>query len=205
VFQALRYTGQCVDIQMRAFVQSIEPQLTPDERAVFEQMYFAQSWLGGIPLVVLHRYFAPLREAIEDLWLDPENAEKAGVLLRVLQFHAEMVTKRREADRLAKLRGDAAPKHCELVPDDLGPTAAHSLEELLFDLNELGKGLARVFKVRCECGADTSPQARFNIKGGSEDSIAVVFECPQCHRKQQRSFSYVDVSTVLLDEDEQPV
>ena len=151
VFQALRYTGQCVDVQMRAFVRAIEPRLGPEERAVFELIYFGQPWLAGIPLVVLHRYFPPLREAVEDLWLDPKNSEKAGVLLRVLQYHAEMVSKRRETERVAEHLGNS-PQHFELAPNDLGPTADTSLEELLFDLDELGKKLTRTANVRCECG-----------------------------------------------------
>ena len=105
VFHSMQYMGQCVNAQMFDFVQAIQPPLSHDDRALFEVLYFAQPWLAGIPLAVVHRYFAPTREAIEDLWLDPRDPEKAGVLLRVLQYHGEMVSKRRQADRAAKQVG----------------------------------------------------------------------------------------------------
>ncbi len=110
VFEALRYTGQCVHVLMRDFLRAVDPPLDTNEQGDFELLYNAQRWLGGVPLIMLHRYFGPVREAMLDLWADPGNPENIGLFLRVLQYHARMVSKRREADRMAKRVGPAAAR-----------------------------------------------------------------------------------------------
>jgi hypothetical protein len=203
VFDSLRYAGQCLHIQMFDFLRAIEPSLDASEKAIFELLYCEQPWLGGVPLAVLHRYFEPAREAILDLWNDPENPEKAGVLLRVLQYQAVMVTKRREADRAAKRR-ESASVEVRLKPSDVGPVAQESLEETLLRLADLGKRLITVAKVRCQCAVATKLTAYFDLEGSSVDSVDVGFTCGQCGCSQRLTFSCDQVSQVLLAKDEPP-
>jgi len=193
VFLALRYTGQCVDVQMRAFVEEIDPPLNPDEKAIFELCYFGQPWLAGIPLVVLYRYFAPIREAIQDLWADPGSSKKAGVLLRVLQYHAEMVSKRRQADRVAQQMGAVPePRKTKVsanTPDD-------SEEDQLFRMSDLGTKLIGDSNVKCECGAELDFSG-FDFASATEETVPVECVCSGCGAKQRRPFSFEEASKAL--------
>jgi hypothetical protein len=194
-FESLRYTGQCIDIQMRVFADALEPALDDDERSVFEAIYFSQPWLGGIPLVLLHRYFGPIREAIQDLWLDPKNSQYQGVLLRVLEYHAEMVRKRREADRAAKRCGKTGRQ----VPLSDRPPATDetSLENQDFDLRELAAELGRASGLSCTCGAASDFQASFDFQGSSLETINVDFVCGRCGSAQRRTFFSDQVARIM--------
>jgi hypothetical protein len=193
VFLALRYTGQCVHVQMLDFLRAIKPPLSAGDEAVFEVLYLGQPWLAGIPLAVLHRYFAPLREAIEDLWADPRNPEMAGVLLRLLEYHGEMVRKRRQADRTAKQAGPAsARRKCKATASRSAPEGP----EDALSLSELGSKLLRDFDVRCECGGALN-FCGFDHASASEDTVLVDAVCNRCDTKQQRSVSYAQAHEVV--------
>jgi hypothetical protein len=203
VFEALRYTGQCLHIQMFDFLRAIEPPLSGGEKAVFEILYCERPWLGGVPLAVLHRYFEPAREAILDLWDDSENLEKAGVLLRVLQYHATMVINRRTADRTAKRKG-SPPEQVELPPNDVGPVARESSEDNLLNLNDLGERLITIAKVRCQCATATNTTAHFDIQRSSAVSVDVDFRCSRCGQVQRQAFSFDQVTQIVSAKDEPP-
>jgi hypothetical protein len=200
VFHALRYTGQCVHVQMFDFLQAIEPSLSEDDEAVFEVLYLEQPWLAGIPLVVLHRYFAPLREAIEDLWADPRNPEKAGVLLRLLQYHGEVVSKRREADRTAKEIGPASARRGQLAT---ASEATPSEAEESLCLQDLGTQLLRDSEACCDCGTALE-FASFDHASSSNDTALINAVCRQCQAAQQRRVSFGEAYQAVYALEEAP-
>ena len=106
-FDAYTYVGDCVCLQMQAFVKSLPTPLTVTERGVFESMYYKQNYLGGMPLVLLFDRFGLLRDAILALWNEPTEEHRTGVVMRMLSDYGVMVRTRRAADRDVKRRQSA--------------------------------------------------------------------------------------------------
>jgi hypothetical protein len=104
VFDAFTYVGDCVCLQMQAFLQALPSPLVERERSLFEALYFKQDHLGGLPLILLRDRFAFLKEAILDIFAAPGEPGPVGVLLRLLQYYEEMASARREVDRGLKRR-----------------------------------------------------------------------------------------------------
>jgi hypothetical protein len=190
VFDSLPYNGQCVHIQMYAFAGAILPSLTDSERSVFELQYCSQPWLGDVPLILLHRYLQPMREAIIDMWDEPQIREHPGVLLRVMQFHGEMVRKRREADRAAK-RGNPDPGRRIFLSESI------ESDEECPDFDELKDELIRASHLDCRCGESARFSAVLDWQSASEDAIDVEFSCGGCGSKQRRSFAVDEVRRIL--------
>jgi hypothetical protein len=194
VFESLQYTGQCVHVQMQVIANEIDPALDDDERSIFEATYCEQPWLGGLPLLVLRRYFGPIREAVQDLWLEPHNAQYQGVLLRVLQFQGEMIRKRREADRKAK-KGDAKQRRV-LHTDRPLTREEYSLQSQELDLRELAREVSRVLKLSCKCGTASDFQARFDLESSSQDAVEIDFICDQCGKAQRCKVSSAQIARI---------
>ena len=187
-FESLRYVGQCVDVLMRVFADTIEPPLDVDERSMFEATYFGQTWLGGIPLAVLHRYLRPLREAVQESWLDLGNARHHGIVLRLLQYNAEMVRNRRQADRTYK-QSNSIHTHNAEFSNDSETTDKNSQKNLLPNFDELAEELARVKGLKCPCGAADGFNAEIDSRASSEETKQVSFICRDCGDTQILSFS----------------
>jgi hypothetical protein len=99
-FRAYQYAGQCMDRVMRDFLVALPQRLSPSERAVFETFYLGRRWLGGLPLVLLHRHTSHIRHAIQNLLAESDESAAAGALLQLLYFLADTTRRRREADRI---------------------------------------------------------------------------------------------------------
>ena len=102
VTQSHRYVGDCVHVQMQALAASLPTPLSPTEQSQFDAVYSRQKYLGGLPLVLLRDRFDFLKEAILDVWDEPNDHERTGVLLRMLDYYGQMARNKRESDRAAK-------------------------------------------------------------------------------------------------------
>jgi hypothetical protein len=101
-FDAYFAVGHAMDVGMRTFAASLDEPLAPMEKHLFSCWYYAQPWLGGLTLMMLHGQFALLRPAIIGVLNEPRSIKARGALIRLLLYYGEMTSKRREADRRAK-------------------------------------------------------------------------------------------------------
>jgi hypothetical protein len=93
--------AECVDAQFRVFRDALQEPLTPSENVLFEQT-FLMNRSFYLPLVILHDRIEFLREAILNLWMNPDDGDALGAVHGMLYVYASMIEKRREADRRYK-------------------------------------------------------------------------------------------------------
>ena len=182
VFDAYVYVGECVSLQMQAFLQALPIPLNDEERAGFEAMYFKQLYFGGLPLVMLRERFAFLCEGILDVMDDPGDSERVGVLLRLIHYYSEMATLRRDVDREYKRRShhrDARGKISrtyELDASDMSESKA----TLSRDFGQIADRLREARGISCPCGATGSWEARLVGDGTGDGVVAIEVVCPKC-------------------------
>jgi hypothetical protein len=151
-FRAFTYVGQCVGAQMHAFARALPDPLTADESRVLATVYQAQPHFGGLPLVLIRDRLKFLGEALTDAWARPGDSQVIGTLLRLLDYYAEMASKRRDADRNYKRHGrhrnnEGKPARIlELVPDGHAAVAA---QEDFFQ--EIAAALREQNRASCSC------------------------------------------------------
>ena len=178
-FDALTYVGDCVCLQMQAFLQALPSPLDERDRAWFAALYFKQVHLGGLPLILLRDRFAFLKEAILDILAAPGEPGPVGVLLRLLQYYEEMTTARRAVDRGLKRRdihNRATGKVARTLPVDdemSGPSTAGGndfFQEIVAQLVE-DRG------IHCPCpeGGAWKGRLRDNKTGG--EMLIIDIEC----------------------------
>lgn len=97
-----RTVARCLETFALEFATDLPKPLTPEEHSVFAAAYCPQSWLGGLPLVMLLDRSELIQPVVLRMWEEPENAKWPGVFLRLLNYYDEMTTRRRPADRQAK-------------------------------------------------------------------------------------------------------
>lgn len=102
VFDSWRYLGQTVDIFMRSLADIVQPSLSVADRDAYNALYCASPHLCDLPLILLHEQFRVVRPVLVRILNDPTTPELWGQLHRVLRTYAEMITRRRAADRSKK-------------------------------------------------------------------------------------------------------
>lgn len=148
VFSSYRYMSDCVHVAMRAFAQALASNLTDDERMLFEVIYRRQPCLGNLSLLLLHDRFMHARECILEIWRDPSDADRWGTLLRLLRFHAEMITKKRESERVYQQR------HAD---DKVGEIECH--DAYIDEFQLVAVWFRQRHGLTCQCGSTDSWQA----------------------------------------------
>jgi len=101
-WRSYRYVGDCVHCLTRTIGNAMPEPLTEEERACFARMHERQACYGNLPLVLLAERIRFLQPAIEAIWAAADEPRHVQVLHRMLWQYADMVQKRRAADRLAK-------------------------------------------------------------------------------------------------------
>jgi len=208
VFDAYTYVGDCVCLQMQAFLRALPTPLDAGERAWFEAVYDKQPYLGGLPLILLRDQFPFLRGAILNLWDDPGDGDRVGVLLRLMQYCGEMVSLRRGVDRAYKRRA-----HHRDVKGRVGRT--HKLEANLttqsertpdLRFQEIVNQLRDERVITCSCGAASSWDAKL-LGDTVTDPISIEVECPGCEQSLTLEVSRAEFARIgrpiLLPEDEE--
>lgn len=188
-FDAYTYLGDCVCLQMQAFAQALPSPLTAPERGVYAAMYYKQHFLGGLPLVLLVDRLDVLREAVLDLWDEPADERRAGVVLRMLSDYGVMVRNKRAADRDAKRRRAAraatgrpsATVTCNLEALASGPTS-DPFRVIAADLRERrGAG----------CACPTTARWRAAVVGDpAADPVTIEDGCEDCGHLEQHAYPH---------------
>ncbi len=186
VWGSFRYAGDCVSLQMHAFLLTLPTPPTAEERAAFEALYSTQAYLGGLPLVMLWHRFDFLRGALVDLLADPVDGRRIGVLLRLIQFYAEMAGKRREVDRsYSKRRRRRGPgggiPGIRGLDDDPSDGAETTVNR---EFQRIANRLRRERGVACRCGDDEPGAAKLVDDEGDGDAIRIGIECLACGRSE---------------------
>ncbi len=184
VWDSYRYVGDCVSTQMQAFLRTLPTPPTAEERAAFEALYCKQPYLGGLPVVMLWNRFDFLRGAVVDLLADPHDGRRIGVLLRLIQFYAEMTGKRRQVDRSYSKRrprpgeGGGVPgiRGIDGDPADRTTTTANRTFQRIADRLRREQGVA------CSCGDDETWGAKLVDDEDGDDVIKIRIECLGCGR-----------------------
>jgi hypothetical protein len=194
VFDAYTYIAGCFCYQMQAFVQALPAPLDARERAWFEALYFNQPYLGGLPLVLLRDRFDFLKGAALEVMAAPEDPGTIGVLLRLLNYYEEMVTKRRDADAESKRQSDPRDQNSEnekRKPLDLPSERKGAVRQTVFTR------LREDRRVSCTCADGGSWSALQTDQGGDVWSIALT--CNSCGYSKEIEADREELEQILRD------
>jgi hypothetical protein len=184
-FRSFSYVGDCVHLQMTAFARALPEPLSEAERAHFASLYRKQRHFGGLPFVLLHDRFGFLREAILDVWDDPCDAARQGVLLRLLEYYSTMVTRRREADRRYKARSrhrNDQNRVAQVLP--LDPERDSGGEPVTDSFQEIATILRESRGASCRCGSTRHWRAGLATGDISADPIRIEDVCGECGHRE---------------------
>jgi hypothetical protein len=101
-WQAYAFAANCLHAQMRTFQNALPKPLNKRERLYFEHMHLPQPYLGNFPLVLLAPRLGFVKEVLWELWEALPERTLVPVFHRLLDWHATMAARRREADCLIK-------------------------------------------------------------------------------------------------------
>jgi hypothetical protein len=190
VFRCYRYTGHCVHALMWDFLQAMPEKLNPKERAIFDPLYLSQPFLGGLPFIFLRDRFDLLREAILDIFDNPQDPQPRGILLRLLQYYGEMTSKKRQGDRSYKKqhhhRNNQNRSAAEFTFDDKFDQATEAGPDWFQDITA---HLRELRMAKCQC--KTTDRWRAELKEGKPTSkrFLVREECERCGHSEEHSFT----------------
>lgn len=167
VFDSHFYIADCMQFAIAAFLDALPEALSPDERQLFEAIYYRRQELGGLPLVMLQSRFSDIHEAAVEVLGDPTDPNRIGVLLRILEYYADMASKRRRADREYKNRSkhqNAAGRtsmHLETQDTDRGtPNATSGFDDIAVEHR-------RRRKSACRCATTDAWEAKVDERSSS--------------------------------------
>jgi hypothetical protein len=174
-WDAYRYVGDCIGVQMQAVEQALPGDFTTTERALFAQMHLPQPYFGNLPLVLLVERFGFMKDVLWEMWGDLPDQRRVAVLHRLLDYYAQMAAKRREVDRALK-----GPRFRRLRENlQARPERANLIHEVTEHLREL-QGIT------CECRAPDW-HAFLDREGGG--SVTLVFQCSCCNMRKARTYT----------------
>jgi hypothetical protein len=188
VWDAHRYVGDCVGLMMAAFLRVLPAPLTAGDRAAFEALYLGHPRLGGLPLVMLQARFVLFRGAILDVLDEPGDDDCVGVLLRMLQFYAEMAAARRDADRVRKRRGsDRGNGATRPGPSGRDPGASEGPEAAgNRHFLRIVDGARRSRGISCACDEGGIWKASLlDCDEGVGNELRIGLECPGCGHEEE--------------------
>lgn len=122
-WRATVMVAECIDAQFQVFRNALSEPLSPAENLLFEQTFLMNRWFF-LPLALLHDRLEFLREAILDLWTNPNDRDAVGIVHGLLYAYSSMLENRREADRRIKqLAGGARREVSGLAKGDVDRSA----------------------------------------------------------------------------------
>lgn len=171
--------GDCVACQMAAFARSLPEPLGSDDRRFFDAFYARQPWLGGLPMILLRDRFAFSRGALLELMDEPADPRRVGVVLRILDYYAAMVGRRRQADREAKAKKSASRKPTTSRQASDATVRWGRTPEFFDAIAEELRGSRGII---CECGSGAAWKA--SVKGDEwSDPLPLHLACSSCGRE----------------------
>ncbi len=187
-WQGYRSVGDCISMQMQALRQAVTGGVTPQEREIFNQMHLPQPHFGGLPMILVPDWLGFIRNVLREMWEGMPMEEVVPVLHRLLDYYAEMATKRREADRTRK-----RPKGRAFDEQIHSPRQEDNKARVIFE------HLRERAKISCNCRA---ADWQYNLKRSDKTSATIVFECSRCKVRRERTFpisEIEDADTLLRD------
>lgn len=183
---AHRYVGECIHAAMRTVHNAIDPPLNESEARLFEQFYERQAYLANFPLVLLQDRLRFLQPALFEIWAEPLEENPIRVFHRLLAYYADMVDKRRSADRRIKQQSGGMTHSMTGIEDSASKAATRrraSTNELADLLN--GIVLAAIRKRGISCKRDCEDiQAMLrdqdNLPSAPSAVITVDVACERC-------------------------
>jgi hypothetical protein len=177
-WRAYQYAAQCIHAQMRFFRNALPDPLSEREACWFEHMHQPQPYLGNLPLVLLLQRFRFLRAPLWELWEGLPDLRPVPVLHRLLFYYADMVARRREADRRIK-NGRPAP----LIETPAGPSPQGDL------FQDIAAAVREIRHIDCHC-----PRREWHaeLAGPAGAEVRIRHRCMAC--------DYQAESTLTRDE-----
>lgn len=183
---AHRYVGECVHAAMRTVHNAIDPPLNESEARLFEQFYERQAYLANFPLVLLQDRLRFLQPALFEIWAEPLEENPIRVFHRLLAYYADMVDKRRSADRRIKQQSGGMTHSMTGIEDSASKAATQrraSTNELADLLNGIVIAAIRKRGISCKGGCEdiqAMPRAQDNLLSDPSAVITVDVGCEQC-------------------------
>jgi hypothetical protein len=148
-WRAYTYVAGCLAQLACYFMAAQQCHLTQAEKQWFKQVYYPQPHYGNLPLIlVLERGIAGLAGA--RLLEHPDDERMIGVLHRLLEYDAEMVHRRKAADRRSRApRSSARTRQLRHDPADKVQRADRRVFEDPDRLDAIAPYLAKVKGAWC--------------------------------------------------------
>lgn len=184
VCRAFRYVGDSLHVAMRAFADALPEPLDEIEQAAFDAVYRRRSWLGNLPLLLLHRQFPVVQEIVVDILNRPTDERLPGVLLRMLQLHGEMVANKRASERRYKRNSQHRNSEGRIAIAgslDKNITAASQGDELPL---EIAREVCERRRLSCDCRTMVDWHAELESAHSQRDGIALTVCCSACNWRQ---------------------
>ena len=143
ILEAYQSMAICIHAGMRAAQNELPFELSDAEIDHFELLYRRQDALAGLPLILLRDRL--VRIGIDPLTCPVEDAAPR-ILLRLLHYYAEMVSKRRAADRLVKSRGTVTVMSLQDFDH-----AAENADSVHDQLEDLAHRIVNIEDLTCSC------------------------------------------------------
>lgn len=193
--RSLKYAGDCVNLQMRAFAAALPDPMSAAERQRFDALYAARPHWGGYPLVLLHDRFEFLGGLSDDLLERPDDPDSIGAALRLLVWYGEIVPAIRRDERESKRRGNTAtlPTGSE---NSLPPTRGKGMSQETAIL----KAAIVAGGDNCRCSIDSDWSVK--LMPGTEpshDPIRVTYGCEACGVDGEASVSRANLQLAQRD------
>jgi hypothetical protein len=190
-FRAHRYVADCMDLAMRSFELSVPESLTADELVRFRALYRSRPELGNLPLIMLADRFDLVRECVVDVFQEPADPRRIGVLLKALWIVAEMTRIRRAADREYKRAGNLRSptgKRAKVAPlSESEAVDDASDREIRRDRTVV---LARKLGFDCEC--PDADHYDLRVHPPAKDArFEVTITCGRCERTSSLELTHV--------------
>jgi hypothetical protein len=182
-WDAYRYVGGCLSLQMQAVARSLPEPLTPSERAVFEQTHLSQPHFGGLPLVLLGKRLGFARSVIGEICEHPGDRRHVEVLHRLLMDYSDMTSARREADRKI-----SRPREFELCQGRDSQAAAGPTR-----FSEIVAAFLRSRNALCGCETIVL-QAHLRPDREDELEFSFIAACPGCGRSWEDTIPPEDLA-----------
>lgn len=189
IFKSMRYVGDCVHLQAQAFADACRPRLSRPEGAAFSALYERQPYLGDMPLILLHEHLPFAREAVHELISNPTDPQRAGVFLRVLQIHAEMVRNKRKSEREYKRQAQHRNRRsASAVRLSLDRAAEIKVAASTPLFQEIAAELRELRAAKCACRTTAGWFAEADPARTRGARIVIIDRCTDCgHREEHRT------------------
>ena len=180
------YAANCIHAQMYLFRNALPEPLSEREQNLFDQRYLRQSYLAGLPLVLLAPRLPVAKELLWHRWPKLPEISLIPVFHRLLDYYGTMAIRRREVDRRRKQGRPEQFFDKDHVPDAHVPSNDERFQDIASEIREL-KGI--------DCGCPQRDwSARLQGKPGAE--IRILHHCVACKYKKETVLSREEFANV---------